>query len=119
MPVRTRSKPAILGVAYRTNRRVSIRYPSSVATACGADTDGVRFREVRVHDVSQGGIGLVLDKPLTVGDELYIQVTNNLLGFSYDLDAEVKHITPFAEGLWIVGFAFPRELTLAELAGLL
>ena len=62
---------------------------------------------------------MVLTKSLTTGDDLYIQVTNDILGFSYDLEAQVRHVSPFGAGRWIVGFAFPRELTPSELASLL
>jgi hypothetical protein len=120
MPVSTTNAPSKTLTACRVNRRLAVRYPSGVATADGvAGLHGVMFKNVRVYDISQGGIALVLNRPLKQGENFFIQVTNNILDFSYDLDAEVRHVRPFGPGRWIVGFEFPRELTTAELASLL
>src|SRR5438270_9394527 len=110
MPVNTLKAPAKTLAACPINRRLAVRYPTGVATADGvAGVNGIMFRNVRVYDISQGGIALVLTKPLKKGENFYIQVSNTILGFSYDLDAEVRHVTPFGAGRWIVGFSFPRE----------
>lgn len=102
------------------NRRFSVRYPCGAATATRvARKPGQYFRRVRVHDISQGGIALVLRKPLRPGKLLFIQVKNRILGFSFDLAAEVRHATKHTPGHWLVGCAFTRELSPAELASLL
>jgi PilZ domain len=104
----------------RFNRRFGVRYPSGVATANGPDAqDGLLFRQAPVHDISHRGIALILPQPLAPGEDLCIQVTNRILRFSYDLNVQVRHASPHGHGRWIVGFAFPRALTLAELASLL
>jgi hypothetical protein len=121
MPVRPSTQPAAKNrsVPARINRRLTLRYPGGAASGNGVDVrDGFLFRRALVYDVSQGGIALILTKPLTRGEDVCLQVTNNILAFSYDLDAQVRHVTPFANGCWMVGLAFPRELTLAELASL-
>jgi hypothetical protein len=102
------------------NRRVSIRYPAGPATRTTLGRQpGEYLRRVRVHDISRGGIALVLRRPLKSGATVYVQVKNRILDFSFDLAAEVRHASRHTRGRWIVGFAFVRELSLAELATLL
>ena len=54
-----------------------------------------------------------------VREMLFLQMTNSLLGFTYDLAAEVRHVTPHKRGAWLVGLAFDRPLSPGELAGLI
>ena len=104
----------------RINRRVNVRYPSGAATttAVGSSASPL-LRRVRVWDVSQGGIAFILRKPLDVGQNVYIQITNRILNFTFDLAAEVRHVTKHTRGRWLVGLQFDRELTMAELASVI
>ena len=122
MPVRTHAETAVTipRTSGRINRRVAVRYSGGGHTADGIHPEhGVLFRRVHVYDISQGGIALILPQSLDVGADLLIQINNRLLGFSYDLGAQVRHNTRYTKGRWIVGFEFPRELTLPELASLI
>src|SRR5687768_13958600 len=112
MPVRTLTESAVAQPKShgRINRRVAVRYPGGGHTADGMHLEtGVFFRQVHVYDISLGGIALILPKPLEIGLDLHIQINNRLLGFSYDLGAQVRHNTPYTRGRWIVGFEFPQE----------
>ncbi len=102
------------------NRRVTIRRP------CGAQTQATMakqrrtpFQRARIHDISQGGVALVLRQAPAAGTTIFLQLTNSLLGFTYDLAAEVRHATPHRGGTWLVGLAFDRELSTGELAALI
>ena len=102
------------------NRRVSIRYPgeeSSISVL--ASKRRSPFRKVRVHDVSVGGIALILPLAPQVGEYIHLKLTNRILDFSFDLAAEVRHLTPTKRGAWIVGLEFEQPLSPAELASLL
>jgi hypothetical protein len=101
------------------NRRVSLRHPSGPVTTSQLATDRTfRFRQARILDVSLGGIGLVTRQSLPVGTQVWIQLTNEILGITYDLSARVAHATK-ASGGWIIGCAFTRELSVPELESLL
>ncbi|MCS7047158.1 MAG: PilZ domain-containing protein [Gemmataceae bacterium] len=102
------------------NRRVTIRYPASAAVLTGiARKPQSLFVKARIHDISQGGIALVLKHPPKIGETIYLQLTNRILEFTFDLAAVVRHVTPTPTGSYIVGLAFDEQLTLAELAALL
>src|SRR5436190_132166 len=112
MAVQSASKPAARRTGARSNRRVSVRYGAPASTAKMGTPEGVLLRQVRVYDLSTGGIALIMAKPLEASDDTYyIQLNNRLLGFSYDLAAQVRHSTPHIRGQYIVGFSFLRELT--------
>jgi hypothetical protein len=74
---------------------------------------------VRVYDVAQGGLALVLPRAPALGEAIYLQVSNDVLGFTYDRAAEVRHARPYQRGTWLVGLAFEQPLSAIELAGLI
>jgi hypothetical protein len=100
------------------NRRITIRRTASAAVAVSAKQPRSPFQKVRIHDISQGGIALVLRHAPAVGEMICLQMTNRLLGFTYDLAAEVRHAQPLPRGTWLVGLAFDRPLSLGEFAAL-
>lgn len=100
------------------NRRITIRRTASSAVEVAAKAPRSPFQKVRIHDISQGGIALVLRHAPAVGDTICLQMTNRMLGFTYDLAAEVRHAKPLPRGNWLVGLAFDRELSLGEFAAL-
>jgi hypothetical protein len=102
------------------NRRVTLRYPCGPVTVTSiARKSRPRFTKARVHDISQGGIALILRRPPQVGEDVYLQLTNRILDFSFDLVAEVRHVERRPRVGWIVGLEFCEPLSLAELAALL
>jgi hypothetical protein len=96
------------------NRRITIRRMPATAV----NVTATPFQKVRIHDISQGGIALVLRHAPAVGDTICLQMTNRLLGFTYDLAAEVRHAKPLRRGTWLVGLAFDQALSLGEFAAL-
>lgn len=105
--------------AQLVNRRATIRYPCEGGTAELANRRLSRYQKVRVHDISEGGIALLLKRPPQVGDWVFLQLTNRILQFSYDMVGEVRHVRPGRRGKWIVGLQFDDPLSPAELAALL
>jgi hypothetical protein len=102
------------------NRRVTIRRPCGMSTSVAiAPERRSPFSKARVHDISQGGIALVLKHEVPVGETLFLQMTNSLRGFTYDLAAEVRHATAHTRGRWLIGLEFDRTLSLGELAALI
>jgi hypothetical protein len=101
------------------NRRVTIRRPVNSATFATVNRKTRGFDKVRVHDVSEGGIALLLRRAPEVGDTIYLQVCNSLLGFIYDMPSEVRHVTHRKRGSWLVGLAFATPLSHDELATLI
>ena len=103
-----------------SNRRVAIRYPLGLASAAKMSLDqSCIFHPVRVYNISTGGLGVVLRLPLEQGVEVFVQLTNRILDFTYDLAAKVAHTEQLPNGRWLVGFQFARELSLVELASIL
>lgn len=102
------------------NRRIAIRHPSAPA-ARAVLTRNTRspFQKARIHDVSHGGIALVLRDAPAVGTTVYLQMTNRLLGFTFDLSAEVRHVSAHQRGTWLVGIEFDHALSPGELAALI
>src|SRR6266702_4528948 len=89
------------------NRRLTIRFGCAADAQINvADEILSPFQRVRVHDISRGGIALILPQAPAVGDTIFLQMTNNLLEFTCDLAAEVRHVAPHPRGSWLVGVAF-------------
>jgi c-di-GMP-binding flagellar brake protein YcgR len=111
--------PALMSVPF--NRRVTIRYPCGLATSTKLKIENNDpFRRVRGHNISQGGMALILEECPEVGALVNIRMKNRILNFSYDLSARIVHVAPTDnDGEYLVGLAFSRQLTLAELASLL
>jgi c-di-GMP-binding flagellar brake protein YcgR len=102
------------------NRRITIRHGFAETAQVSAANEVLSpFQRVRVHDISQGGIALILPDPLAVGETIFLQVTNYLLDFTYDLAAEVRHVSPHPRGSWLVGIAFDEALSADQLTGLI
>ena len=109
--------PALMSLPF--NRRVTIRYPCGLALTTRVKLDRADpFRKVVGHNISQGGMALVLEECPEVGIVVNIRMKNRLLDFSYDVSARIVHVAATDSGEWLVGLAFARQLTLAELASL-
>lgn len=110
--------PSSAPAALPYNRRVALRYVCAATTGTELAVDDRNlFRRVRVENISQGGIALWLKEPPAEDALVYIRLNNVLLSFTYDLSARARHAMKI-KGRWLVGFAFTRELTMAELSSL-
>ncbi len=103
-----------------SNRRASVRYQCALATPSRLVlADRTEYRRAWVVDLSPEGVGLVLAKPLTKGQNLVIQIKNPTTSKVVDLPAEVKHCTLQPGGDYHVGCAFVTPLSADQVDGLL
>jgi hypothetical protein len=84
-----------------------------------AGTRDLVARSAPIDNISVSGLALCLRRPLRRGSRLLIQMTSKALGVAHDLSARVTHATRQADGTWLIGCAFARELTPSELENLL
>jgi hypothetical protein len=75
-------------------------------------------RSAAIANISSTGLALYLRRPLRRGSRLLIQMTGKALDVAYDLSARVIHSTRQADGIWLIGCAFARELAPDELENL-
>jgi hypothetical protein len=102
------------------NRRLTIRQPCPPTTQVSAANEPHwPFQRVRVHDISQRGVALILPHAPAVGATIFLQMTNHLLDFTFDLAAEVRHVGAHPRGSWLVGVAFDEALSADELGALI
>ena len=105
--------------AIALNRRLTIRHPATRTTQVAIPETNPPLQKVRVYDVSKGGLALILPRAPEIGDAIFLQVSDDTLGFTYERAAEVRHTRPYHRGTWLVGLAFERPLSAGELAGLI
>jgi hypothetical protein len=72
-----------------------------------------------VRDVSETGLGLIVDQPFEIGTVLAIQLRSASAGASYILAGKVVHLTPHLDGIWVLGCSLSRRLTDEEIFALL
>jgi hypothetical protein len=103
-----------------SNRRAAIRYHCAPATA-GRVLLPPRQEMQRgwVLDVSLGGVGLLLGRPLTPGTSVVIRMSGPEDGQAHELPAQVIHATREIGGEWVVGCQLTTPLTRDELDALL
>jgi c-di-GMP-binding flagellar brake protein YcgR len=102
------------------NRRLTIRHSCAPATQVSVTNEPHwPFQRVRVLDISQGGVALILPDAPPIGETIFLQMTNRHLEFTYDLAAEVRHVVPHQRGSWLVGVAFDEALAAEDLAALI
>ncbi len=65
--------------------------------------------EVWISNLSQGGIGLNLDRPLEVGTPLILHLKSAVR--AYRLEARVTHATPQADNSWRIGCELLEHLS--------
>jgi serine/threonine protein kinase len=98
-------------------RRASVRHPCPPATAGSLLlADGAQALETRVVNLSRGGIGLLLCRPLERDTPVLLRLENRLRGLTCALAGRVVHAQEQAQGEWLVGCAFSRGLSPQELA---
>jgi hypothetical protein len=93
-------------------RRAAIRYRSALANLVRLTfPDTGECLEAWVQNVSTGGVGLSVPRPLTSGTPLILHLRGPARGVTLRLQAQVVHATPQADGHWRVGCALTEELT--------
>jgi hypothetical protein len=94
-----------------SNRRASVRYH------CGPATPGriylsqtQEFLRAWVLDLSRHGMGLIVPRPLEVGQQVTIKMKNATGDRTFDMSAEVVHVNTHPHGEWVAGFEFATPL---------
>ena len=96
-----------------SNRRASVRYQCGLATPGRLLlVDGQEWQRAWVLDLSLGGVGLLLSRPLEQGSEVVIVLKSATQTF--ELAAHVCHSSRQQDGDWIVGCEFVKKLTNEE-----
>jgi hypothetical protein len=80
---------------------------------------GYRFGLAALHDVSAGGAGLLLDRPLASGTLLLVQLPSGGPDGIHTRLARVVHATRLSGGECLVGRRFTPPLTEGELEAVL
>ncbi|MCI0462436.1 MAG: PilZ domain-containing protein [Gemmataceae bacterium] len=102
------------------NRRATVRYHCAPATS-GAVllVDRQEMQRAWVLDLSEGGAGLLLGRPLAIGQLVVIRIKCPSSERIYELPGRVAHATREPGGDWVVGCQLLSRLTRDELDSLL
>jgi hypothetical protein len=77
------------------------------------------FQRAWIQDLSLGGVGLNMSRPLPLGMFVIIQVKSTVTKKLYELAARVAHATLRPNGEWLVGCEFTTRLNEDDLDALL
>jgi PilZ domain len=102
------------------DRRRLLRFLISQETSCHLIAAvGDTQWPARVVDVSANGICLLLRRRFEPGTRVALELANGLRVFSCALQMRVVHVSQAGDGAWVLGGAFDRRLSHAELMALL
>jgi hypothetical protein len=94
------------------NRRAFVRYQCGPATPGRLSlVDGEEWQRAWVLDLSLGGVGLLLQRPLENGLTLILHLRSDSRQQTYPLRARVVHASRQPDGDWVVGCEFEEPLT--------
>jgi hypothetical protein len=94
------------------NRRGYVRYQCGPATPGRLQVvHGEEWHRVWLLDLSLGGAGLLLNRPLDPGLALVLRLRSDRQHKNYDLPARVAHASRQPDGDWIIGCEFDQQLT--------
>jgi hypothetical protein len=118
-PTHRLDKPGLPKTATE-NRRAAARWRSAPATpgVLFVPDDGTTLIGWQT-DLSAGGVGLVLSRPLEPDTPIELELAGPHQVCCLRVDARVVRVTPQRNGDWIVGCEFRRRLTDEELDTLL
>jgi hypothetical protein len=103
----------------RAERRKWRRHPADPQTVCDLLIDGaVECRALAVCNLSQGGARLRVGRRVAPGDTLRLFLHHEGRRVSCIGPARVLYAVGEPGGAYVVGLAFHRELSAAEVAGL-
>jgi hypothetical protein len=104
----------------RGNSRHTVRYSCAPATVARFYVgDEAEYQCAWLLNISEGGIGLVLVRPVAAGTSVIIQVRTVETRVADDLPARVMHCTALVSGEWLIGCEFAEALTPDALDALL
>lgn len=105
------------------NVRGTARYRCAPATFGRVHVDSPEgdreFQHVWLTDLSRGGVGLVMLRPVPVGAGIQLSLRNPTTGQPVHLHGVVAHSTQQVSGDWLIGCQFATEISGDELDDLL
>jgi hypothetical protein len=108
---RRRAADPIAGDGVEDERRVWVRHPADLPTEVSpADPEAGPGFPARVHDISQGGVKLLVDRPLEPGSLLTLTLPGRHPG-TLTVLACVVHCAGLGDDRWAVGCNFSHELS--------
>jgi hypothetical protein len=94
------------------NRRAFVRYQCGPATPGRVAVAGVEeWQPTWVLDLSLGGVGLLLSRPLESGLVLTLHLRSDSQNITYEFPARTCHVSRQPDGDWVVGCQFEQPLT--------
>ena len=96
-----------------SNRRASVRYQCGPATPGRVLTvEGQEWQRAWVLDLSLGGVGLLLGRPVEMETRIVVVLKSNTTPKKlYELAARVCHCARQPDGDWVAGCEFETKLT--------
>jgi len=103
---------AAAGAASLADRRAYVRHPCHLGTSCHPVTSGQGQEWVgQAVNISQGGVGLVLNRRFEKGTLLSVEVTGSNGQPGRSMLARVAHVCQQSDGSWMIGCAFANKLS--------
>jgi hypothetical protein len=102
------------------NRRVMVRYQCAPATAGRIYiADDQEFQRAWIENLSIGGVGMYLSRPVAVGTLIVVEIRSHPSGTVHELGGEVKHSSLKEPYGWYVGVEFLQPINEVTLDALL
>ena len=99
------------------DRRAAPRFASRSTARVIRDSDAMRLGIAgKLTDLSPVGAGLLLQAPLPIGEQVKIQLENELQRFKKEVRGAVRHCTPDPAGGYRVGLELFTRLESRELS---
>jgi hypothetical protein len=94
------------------NRRITIRYRCAPATPGKVVvSDDQEFQRAWIENLSRGGVGLYLNKPIANGSVVSVQLKASLGSSVYEMAGQVMYSVLREPYGWYVGIEFLEALT--------
>jgi len=100
-------------------KRATVRYKCGLATPGRVQLEGQEWQRVWLLNLSLGGAGLLVSRPLEPGLEVVVHLTASAQNLTYEVAARICHATQRPDGEWVVGCEFANQLTADQLEALL
>lgn len=118
--MRSASIATLVPRSHSPERRQWYRYPCGPQLYCRLIIDGVvDFWAVRIHNLSTGGIKLMLDIPLPRGKVVTVVLHNPARKYSCQRQLRIAYSHKVGKVQFIVGGNFLQDLTAQEMNDLL
>lgn len=111
-----RSMPRVQSGQTRSNKRATVRYRCAPATIGKLYiSEDHEYQHAWVVNLSLAGAGLILTRPVPVGNLVMMHIKSNEPTKTYELVAHVVHCTSLPHGEWSVGCELVHSLSAEDL----